>query len=520
MTDQKKPDDLGDLDWEQALNEWESINLVAEVAKELPAEKPGAAAGASRPLYRPPTASPAKGRLPGLLKAYEEEEGAEATRIARVPDELLRRQEPSSSSPAAEIVDVTGSAAHRPAPVGPAGETRSGGVGSAARESEGGLPTAGRPVVLLAPRLRRYDPNEVTAVGKAAELTSPQAVDIVPPSERPPEDTTPRGGDPQTTRPPIVRPVPLAPARTWADERLANEWLSASKRDALEARAAWLEAEARALDDEPARGRALLACSEMFAISGARDRAHELAAEARDGAPSLALAHWQARALSPSFATDRDDFVAALDVEADAALTEAARTHAALLAAETLRAAGQPDAASARFDAIGQLVPGDVRPVIAKAARVLSGDGTASLARDLPPGHPSSVPSPMRSRHACDCAASPSRRSRQSACRTRFCSWHGKRSTAGMPPRQPPASRSSRRCRRSRRERNGSRRHSEPRAPRAAGTRRDGSARLAEHEFEATPGARRPRGPSKLGDMGDLARARGGRRRIDVGRSG
>ena len=65
MTDDKKgPDDLGEVDWDSALSDWESKTFVPEVAKDVVTDKPAALSGqtVSRPLYRPPPVVAAAGR--------------------------------------------------------------------------------------------------------------------------------------------------------------------------------------------------------------------------------------------------------------------------------------------------------------------------------------------------------------------------------------------------------------------------------------------------------------------------
>ena len=89
-------------------------------------------------------------------------------------------------------------------------------------------------------------------------------------------------------------------ARSWPNEKPASAWLSDGAREAFVSRAEWLEKEARSLADKVSRARALLSCSEILATAGEGERAQALAAEARDLAPSVALAHRQARALMPS----------------------------------------------------------------------------------------------------------------------------------------------------------------------------------------------------------------------------
>jgi hypothetical protein len=60
MTDDKKaPEALEDIDWDQALSEWENKSFVPEVAKDTATDKPAvlSGSGVSKPLYRPPTAA-------------------------------------------------------------------------------------------------------------------------------------------------------------------------------------------------------------------------------------------------------------------------------------------------------------------------------------------------------------------------------------------------------------------------------------------------------------------------------
>jgi hypothetical protein len=119
MTDDKKaPDDLGDIDWDQALSEWETNTFVPEVAKDTTTDKPGTLAGVStsKPLYRPPVAAqpqpqarttPPHGRpkpppqspppLPSLAPLDDEEEGGQ-TLIAAIPRELLRVEDTGAKS--------------------------------------------------------------------------------------------------------------------------------------------------------------------------------------------------------------------------------------------------------------------------------------------------------------------------------------------------------------------------------------------------------------------------------------
>ena len=111
--DKKKPDDVEGIDWDSALDEWESKTFVPEVAKDTTTDKPATLAGnaphPSKALYRAPT--PAAGMPPSsgprsqkpTLSEYthepaiedyvpedEDDDGSGATVIAAIPRELLR----------------------------------------------------------------------------------------------------------------------------------------------------------------------------------------------------------------------------------------------------------------------------------------------------------------------------------------------------------------------------------------------------------------------------------------------
>jgi tetratricopeptide (TPR) repeat protein len=392
MTDDKKPsDDKGELDWEQALSEWENTSFVPEVAKEVATDKPATLAGATRPLYRPPTVSPAvrpKPLAPVPVKMWSPEiddDEMDATRIARVPQELLRDHEggPKASSHGG-LAQLFESPARLPASTLPTGSRRAPAtepdeiddpIDLILRESE-----APRAPALLIPEQRHYDPNEVTGVGSEADLAQMRAPGLAEPSEQPPQMRTEES---LTLRPPIDRP-PLPLARTWPDEKPASAWLSAAARETLEVRAEWLEEEARSLQDAMGRARGLLACSEILATLGDRERAQALAAEARDGAPALALAHRQARALMPSSPSSREDYVEALDAEETGSPAGPVRVHSALLAAEMMRVAGHDEAASERFENAARIPTADVRAAVARAAHALARDETANAALHLP----------------------------------------------------------------------------------------------------------------------------------------
>src|SRR5581483_7262784 len=184
----------------------------------------------------------------------------------------------------------------------------------------------------------------------------------------------------------LERPRPprrSSEARSWADERPTSAWLTEEARAAMEARATWLEDEARATVDKIVRARGLLACSEIFASAGNLGRAEELATEARTIAPSVALAHRQARALIPA-PQDPDDYLVVLDIEAKASPGPVARAHATLLAADVLRARGDDDGSGKRLDQAARLVPVDARPALSRAMRALARQDVNSAALRVP----------------------------------------------------------------------------------------------------------------------------------------
>ena len=506
MTDAKKPPapgEAGEVDWDQALSEWESKTFVPEVAKDTSTDKPGALAGSpnvSRPLYRPPAPAQPKGPPPppkvGTRPAppaqppaarpppppppaqkrpppepvvepepVEEEEGG-ATLIASIPSELLRSEElaPKSSSRGGlgqmfarteekrEVsVDVSFDesqprmpvARREPPsdvftsakPVTPSGPEQSeapplrrpsqadasepvaegamfdpfveppaprsaqatrpaedeiddllanpppsssgtpaeepaepSAVGAASAPGPDAGPTRGP--ALLAPEARNYDPNEETMVGRDADIARAQI-----------SAAARRAG----SGPPQAPERPPVPMRSWPEEKPASASLSDGARAALLARAEWLEQDARAVPEKLSRARGLLACSEIHATIGDRERAQALAAEARDLAPSLALAHRQARGLMPS-PPDPKDVLQAIDAEVKMTSAGPARVHSTLLAADALRATGDHDAAAKRLDQTVRVASGDARATILRAAWALGRGETTSAALRLPEG--------------------------------------------------------------------------------------------------------------------------------------
>ena len=99
MTDDKKaPDDIDEVDWDQALSEWENKTFTPEVAKDTATDKPGALSGGpvSKPLYRPPVVPSAAPRprppVPSVAQGGPRQgAGRAASRAARLGAEATAR---------------------------------------------------------------------------------------------------------------------------------------------------------------------------------------------------------------------------------------------------------------------------------------------------------------------------------------------------------------------------------------------------------------------------------------------
>lgn len=401
MSDGKKDDDflsgLGDLDWDSALDEWEKNTFVPEMARD--AETNEAAAPIDGPAAAGPPASEPEETLIAKAGRVGEIRG-DGTVIAPVPNEL--RASPQKAT--------------LPRPSAPP-RGQSGGLSQLFPKS---MPPPAMPVpppddddddatlarsVSLPPPPELGPPSEnetlVADRAKMASLSDAETVNKLPgdappppPLERAAEQPTnrtvddleaaPAGEDaptfaPSTNReaPPLDRapaPAPSGPL-TFEEERPASRWLDEATTQRFLHRAAWLEDEARALEDPTERARALLAVSELATLAGDVQRAFALAVEARDLAPDQPLAWRQARHLMEP---DADALVDALDAEAARSPTPASRVHSTLLAAAVLRAAGREDEAEARWDAARKLDPLDARAPTAMAALALAnGDHTS-----------------------------------------------------------------------------------------------------------------------------------------------
>jgi tetratricopeptide (TPR) repeat protein len=230
---------------------------------------------------------------------------------------------------------------------------------------------------ILVPEDRQYDPEEETIIGRTADVISPQAA--------PESEPAPRSSRRRTAPPPLPDPRDgssrsldgPAPERTWEDERPARVWLDDATREALRERATWLEDEARSGADPVERARALLTCSELRATIGDRERAEALATEARDLAPTVALAHRQARALMPVDPVPGAR-VEALDLEIKMTPAGPARAHSMLLSADAAAADGDDEGAVKRLAQAARIAPTDVRAAVDRAARALARSDASS----------------------------------------------------------------------------------------------------------------------------------------------
>lgn len=330
-------DELGDLDWDSALNDWEKSTLADAKQSE-------------RNLVQKDTHT-------------SEIEGAGSLASGAPPSTTIKTtSNPPSSPPAAR-------------------NTTRGGLGQLfTRTSHPPASGSNPPVSLRTPvasvTARVNDANDdgdptliAAAVGSRNRNIRARESDFD-------EPTTIGKGDFQKVIADVLASQRLEEAAADREpssrQRLEiGTWLDAGAAEIFRERAVWLEEESRAVEEVTARARALIGVSELFALAGDATKAASLAAEARELAPNLAIAWVQARAASPS-GGDLESRVELLDAEAAHASTPAARAHAMLLAADTLRIGGQLDAAAARFRAASKVDPADVRGPTALAALALS----------------------------------------------------------------------------------------------------------------------------------------------------
>ncbi|MGD0675377.1 MAG: tetratricopeptide repeat protein [Polyangiaceae bacterium] len=444
MTEPKKPDPLEDMDWDQALAEWEDKSFDPEVARDVISDRPAALSGgpATRPLYRPPSmpAYPTKATPATPLVAsaaanltvgpppsprLPDEDDGDATMIAAIPEELLRRHEhaPRAGSRGGGLGQLFAREPVESAPtLPPASTVRSELHEEVITSAQAVSSRREQPTLEPLRRAPRIDASEAVPDGaffdpftepRPPQITIPAAEEVVTEtsvdidvfregSDQHAVEHAPASSDDESLAarstavpaPPHADPEPAAeqPGRyngfgdgesrsgltapskmapSWEDEKQAASWLDEPERLAMHDRSLWLEEEARATLDERRTARGLLICSELSAISGDRERALGLAAEARDLEPSLALAHRQMRALLP-WPPDPDDCLEALEREVALTPPGPARLHSSLLAVEALRARGEEELGDEKLAEASRAGPPDVRAAIAQAARALA----------------------------------------------------------------------------------------------------------------------------------------------------
>ncbi len=347
----KLPDELGDLDWGSALDEWEKSTLVTS-AGECP--QPTL-------LVEPPTRAP--------LTSLQNLSG-EGTVIAQVPPELREQasRRPSNEAPALgdDIPSPSDPRVEAPKSALPTAST------SSAPSASGGLGQLFAKGASQRPPLRPPSAKirAVAPRGNVAE-TDEQPQNSIPfDSETFVADRPIGGGGGESDEDTLAR----------AGVPEASSCLVDAANIEFRERAAWFEEEARATENPHEKARGLLGVSELRALLGESVEALRLATEARDVARDVALTWRQVRQLTPPHASDS---VEALDAEATHSPTPAARAHSMLLAADILRMRGDGDSAVERWNRACKLDPADVRAPAARAALALAQGNHTSAGTDL-----------------------------------------------------------------------------------------------------------------------------------------
>jgi lipopolysaccharide biosynthesis regulator YciM len=379
-------------------------------------------------------------------------DGEEATLLAPIPEALLAESLREDEAPKGGLKQMFApSAGSRPAAAPPprpavpsepegdalldmlfddARDDKSAGAPPVAAPAKPRIPPP-RPPLAAPPSPRRHGSEDETVPGQVAAAdveeadeddileTSPSApakpaVQVPParPSEPDAEtvDLDPSGMDDEleAAAPPPVSPAPAADAHASAappipskapppvaferEEDASALLLRQQRHEEWVGRAAWLRAEAAALEDQAARARALLTVSELYAMAGEEAVAREVAEEAQKLAPTAPLAHRQVRGL----VTRGGDWAAVqevLDAETRAASTPAAKVHGSLLGAEIARLAlSDEEGYKKRLDQALRTMQGDPRAHVQRFCEALAApdpeEGHAPVTRvkvpDLP----------------------------------------------------------------------------------------------------------------------------------------
>jgi tetratricopeptide (TPR) repeat protein len=421
---------LADLDWDNALDEWEKSTFVPEIARDAnppatqeeaarasaaPAPPPTTPAIGEEPVApRPPTtprssiASPsvsfappgARASAPPSMRGGLDQLFSRSIRPSGLPAEphaglpIIERDEESASGQTRQIEtdgEAGGTDADKPPSLVDSDE-RNAVFTESTRTSnlppewfsnlEANLrfsepPTAAPDPYLNDPAdtgvLRKPEHNVHETVTVSDRLP---ADDEMPTLARP--SSIPAGRRPSMPVPGLGEPRPVLPTvPAFEGERPAAGWLDDEKVRAIADRIVWLEDEARSLENVTAQARALLALSELCALVGDTSRAFAFAIEARDIAPDLPLPWRQARHL---MGRDEGALAEALTAEGVRSPTPAARAHAMLLAADVLRIHDRGDAAVERWESACKLDPTDIRAPMALAALALAQDAHSSAA--------------------------------------------------------------------------------------------------------------------------------------------
>ncbi len=412
MTDHPKKTPNEEFDWEGALDEWEKKAFVPELAEDKDTKRPAqplATAGdrPSRPLYRPPTGPvlqsqrkappvsaatptgteppPEFGQIDANLEVPPPEDQPRTLMVdsprsatgpvsgrpssaglgqlfGKTPDEHPRDEvdvlldaadefgEKTEVADRDELLATTaeGPRARLPSTV----ELQASDVELIGPARLASAASSGGDEVTLGDRtVRKHDPNAETQAYRDEEPTAAR--------------TSPRGYEGEEPTKFYVSQTPSA-----RPEAAPKNWLSPAAQAAFEARAAWLEAEARAMTNDNACARTLLAVSEIRMLLGDPEGAHPLAIEAREKAPGNPLAHRQVRATFGP-AHDPSELLDALDREASSGALSAAELHANLLGADVARLAGDDAGALERWRRALRLSTEDPRAALSLAGLAL-----------------------------------------------------------------------------------------------------------------------------------------------------
>jgi cellulose synthase operon protein C len=187
---------------------------------------------------------------------------------------------------------------------------------------------------------------------------------------------------------PAISEAPSEPPPEGTGAREPFQMLSADDHDAVslledpeelaawQARALFIEEEARSSLDRNAKARGLLLASELYAVTGDEQRSYALAVEARDLAPTHPLVHRQVRAAHLR-SGDFTNVTLVLQGEGRSAVTPAARVHDAYFASEIARVAlGDKELAGKRLEQATRAATTDVRAYLNRLAGAI-GDGEA-----------------------------------------------------------------------------------------------------------------------------------------------